>query len=454
MPLWRLFLATILFACAPALAQIPDDLTEPGQLPPSTGFADPDDISVLLDYRLPDWWSRTWTANVDMDGDASNSDQVDGTHYVFNTFALDLATNARWDVEGERTQARLLASLTGSAAKNSAASNDFDSRVHGGDASAHFDGWWRRYFTDSWSIGYGGGGSWSYTERIREEGDEETREFGRSYRSYLSAGIGYGRIRNVSPAIRAARLNERLLALGYEPLATADVLRVAEGLSRQAAYSRVFARPDRRFWADVLSPVTAREGLSPFEIYYLAEVLQENVGSRFEGWQIDVGMRAGYEHWMYPVSPTSDLEVWEVEPRLAASWSHNISLDHQLSARGGMSAMRRDPTGAASFTRRDIVIAELELQYLWAVADRVLWTTTLGVDRDYDEMQWDDGTSIQRDFSGGIGTSCTVYVEDRLALIPSVSCRYDESDDDAGRSIHRFFNYALTFSYDLDSTLN
>jgi hypothetical protein len=453
MTLRRLLLAMALCACCPALAQIPDDLTEPGQLPPSTGFANPDDISVLLDYRLPHWWSRVWTANVDLDGRALSSRSNTGMWAEENSTNLDLGTNARWEVEGELTHGYFEASMGGNGERAHLGSPSMDRREHSGHSFATFRGGWRRYFTNRWSVTGGGGGSWSYDERIREDVDEETRDFSRSYATYAFVGVNYGRMRNVTPAIRAARLNERLVALGRAPLATADVLRVAEGLTRQSAYSSVFGRPDRRFWADVLSPVTARDGLSPFETYYLAEVLQENVGDRYEGWEIDGSVRIDYEHGM---QLESDQEGWTAAPWLAAWWSHNLSLEHQLSANGSVRLQRRDYSNIffSEATQFDGATAFLQLRYLWALTDRCLWTTTLDANRDYEEIERDDLRTIRRQLDAQLSTACAIYIEDRLSLRHSVSCRYAELGYDGGQSIQRTFNYQLVLSYDLDNTLN
>ncbi len=451
MPPRRLLLATLLFACCPALAQIPDDLTEPGQLPPSTGFQNPDDISVLLDYRLPDWWSRTWTAIADLNGGASDFSGPDGSWQYDDNLLLHLDTSARWDVEGERTQAFVRARIAGSGEKDRGASQNVDNRGRTGDVSASISGGWSHYITDRWSTSLGGGGSWSYMEQIFEQDDSEMRQFTRSYAANAYAGIGYGRIRDVTPVIRAARLNERLRSLGHDPLAPVDVIRVAEGLSRQHAYSEVFARPDRRFWTEVLGPVTAQGGLTPFEMYYLVDVLQEDVGARAEGWRIGGLVMTRYEHSIWP---TWDGEVWQISPVLNAGWSHNFSLDHQLSARGWLEYRLWETSGDAYANRREVVFADLSLEYLWAVADRVVWTTVLRGTRNYGEVEWDDGLSIGRQFTANISTSCAIHVEDRLALRPSVSCQYHEWDDENGFSIYRDISYALAFSYDLDNTLN
>lgn len=447
---WRLLLATVLCACSPALAQIPDDLAEPGQHPASAGFVDPDDISVLLDYRLPSWWSREWDARLHVDG-ASRSEESNGTRSDQDIFNVDVDSRAHWQVEGERNQGHLSVRVEGMGRK-SRSGNEMDNRHYRQErASSSFDGLWRRYFTDRWFGSLSAGSAWNFQQSTQEYDDDESLTATRSYEGFLGFGGGFGRLRDVTPTLRAARLNERLVALGRAPLAREDVLRVASGLARQAAYSGLFARPDRRFWADVLAPVAAGGGLAPFETFYLAEVLQENVGARYEGWQIDGALRVEYEHLL---STSEDRETWVLAPQFGAAWSHNFSLDHQFSATGLVRGSRRDVPQPDAPDHIDYVLARVRLEYLWVVADRCLWTTALDLTRDYQEYELDGQNWISRAFHGELETSCAVYLEDRVALVPSVSCRYDESGQDDALYLQRNFTYALVLRYDLDRTLN
>ena len=77
------------------------------------GFEHPKDTSNLLEYRLPDWSYRTWTAGMSLDGGSSETRSA-GTPRVSNSLNLGLDTAYRFHREGDSRDYYYSGSLDGS----------------------------------------------------------------------------------------------------------------------------------------------------------------------------------------------------------------------------------------------------------------------------------------------------------------------------------------------------
>ena len=195
-------------------------------------------------------------------------------------------------------------------------------------------GLWRRYFTDRWSCACVAPAA---PGPIASEITEESDDGGPSVPAAATRRSLTARARLRPAAQRHARdprrASERTAgrARVARRCATDDVLRVADGLARQAAYSGVFARPDRRFWADVLAPVTARRTSRRSRPTTSPRSCRRTSATAYEGWQVDGGCGSTYEH--VDAGTRRRQRDLAVRAELGATWSHNLSLDHQF-ARG------------------------------------------------------------------------------------------------------------------------
>jgi len=154
-------------------------------------------------------------------------------------------------------------------------------------------------------LGLLGNGGQYYEESIIEVSDaDEIRNFRRNHHFGIGPSVGWGRARDVTPLIRAQRLSERLIALDRPPLTSDQVQQIARVLATEQGYRTVFDRPERSFWRDVLEPMLDQENpLSPYEIFYLRDVLAEDIGPRREG----VELRGSY----FTVNPAAMLMEWK-----------------------------------------------------------------------------------------------------------------------------------------------
>lgn len=319
--------AAVLCLCLPALAQT------------SIGFEDPDDTATLLEYRLPDWGWRTWDATFDLGGAANESYAGDDDRDVNNRFSTRLGTRFEINRESERRDWRTNGTASGGYQRSHDGSTTAERSSRSLNSFLSLSGDLREYLGGGpFFVRVGGRLSHRYNESITEqrrpEGIPESRRYGRAESLGARAGFGVGRVRDVTPLIRAQRLSERLVALGRPALTRDQVLAIASVLATEQGYRTVFERPDRSFWRDTLEPMLdPANPLSPYEIFYLRDVLSEDVGPRTQGAWIQVVAN-------FDESRASSGGQESVSPRrsagLVASWDHNLNLNHQLRASGGV----------------------------------------------------------------------------------------------------------------------
>jgi len=331
----------------------------------------------------------------------------------------------------------------------------------GHDLGGHLDlgGNWVQYLGEGpLSLRAGGRTNLDYGESIRENRDgqvtEEVRQFSRGQRYVVDLGAGLGRVRDVTPLIRAQRLSERLTALGRKALTPYQVQKIAHVLASEYGYRGVYDRPEKDFWRDVLQPMLNPDNpLSPYEIYYLREIMEEDVGPRREGVELQAGFFYRDFDNNYDPNGTHDIERG---PALVFLWAKNLSLDHQVSlgVDGDYSWSSSQRYGA------NIANAGLNLAYLWTIADRYRWDTDLTLDAYYREF--DDGrdSGIQRSLSTRLDSEFTIFIEDTISmnfrvrgsnLQENVSSSFDAYYERYSRRWN--WSYGIGLTYLLDGVL-
>jgi hypothetical protein len=270
------------------------------------------------------------------------------------------------------------------------------------------------------------------------------------YEADLRIGLGLGRKRYVTPVIRALRLSERLAELGkVNLLAPEQILSVAEHFAKRSGYTEVYQRWDRHFWDDLFETIDHAGSLNPYEAHYVADVLDEKTGKRYEGWSVSSGLEftSTYYH-----SGGRDEAIlgWFAE----AGWYRNLTLTTQLGLEGwadygvviAENGGRRDSDGLVRVTP----------EFLWIVNDRILWESQLEATLIFGKAgrtssgprDWflDKRLNLTSDF--------TFFVEDNLSL--DVGMAYALRIDDEWLSTIRrtdFLIWSLGLTYYLDRRL-
>lgn len=421
----------------------------------STGYPEPDDIDALLAYRLPAWSWRTWNGTLDFDGGGATSDGRDSAAY-----GLDLASDLRWQHESERWDWGVSWSSLIDGRLTGDHHDDQESDAEDLRTENRLGLSTRRYLGDSpFFAGGGGHVAWKYEERRRESDDVSSGTYQRRLDSMAIFGLGVGRVRNVTPLIRAERISARLVALGREPLTDRQVLAVAEAIARSGGYVEVYDRPDRHFWSDVLAPVLDPERpLTPYEVHYLEDVAREELDGRYQGAALTVS--AAWQEWYESTDSYHDRpdhgvfqsdrttpHRWAL--RCSADWYINPSLDtmYHLDA-------------YAQFVRthgaHDIESGRAMLKAAWLrhVADRHRLAVEVRADGAYGEA---DPDIIRRAIRTSLRVEDRIWVEDAFTLRPYAEVArhaYSVTGPDEAAPTYTSWSYGVELVYVFDSALN
>lgn len=443
--LLAIIMVAVLFQpeAADAAADPADPATlDRGAHPGSVGFADPADLDALLGYRLPDWGWRTWTFAGTLHGAGSARDRVGVADAHQLSYMTNLLTATTWYRESEPRTWEVSADLRGDWNRTRGGSDLWTRALHGRyEVSARLE----QYLVDDrWFVGLDGWAAGSYEDRRNERpGDAPDHVLIRRGHDH-TAGIraGWGRIRDVTPLVRAQRLAERLVALGRPRPAAAQIQAAARVLAQENGYQRVYARPDRRLWDRILAPLTGGEPLSVAEVFYLREVMVEDLGMRRQGSQV-----AGVIDWRQ--DGLTENVVTRPGLGLQAETWRNLSLTLQLSATARATWSWVNQPDPDFDTRTFEVQASSGLR--WNVIDRIrvggsLW----GVIREYDR-EWSSGNEISRSLHAAI--EARFYVEDRMYVRPRVELAWEEWDLPEAYERDVRWSYGVSFGYDLDGVI-
>lgn len=415
--------------------------TSPASAQSSIGFVSPNDVEALLDYALPTWSYRTWTINGSLSGSGREIVVDDDTTYA-NAFASDLTSLFEWQWMSDTDERELSVRVDGRYAHHERDDGAWSSKGHSLEGTADVDAAVRHYLSpgEVWG-GLSIAATHHYSESVRDHGKSSVGSldwYGNSYRYRVEAEVGAGRVRDVTPIIRAQRLGERLRALGRTGLSGSQVRRVADVLAREWGYRNVFDRSEKNFWSDVIEPILAgQEPLTPYEILYLRDVMVESLGTREQGSR--VGLVTMYTHTSW-----SD----EYEVGVFGNWGHNVSLAQQFTADAYATYCWNDYDDRS----REYARFNVRLAHLWTVADRYDMRTSLTYSNDNFMPSY---AANRRAHFARLEPQFRIYIEDSLALVTSAAVDYiSRSVQDESRLEHGWsWRYGISLEYALDRVL-
>ncbi len=423
----------------PAAAQVPDTLRPP------VGFSEPAIAQPIDAYRLPDWHFSTLTLRGDAFGSRGTSsfEETDRTNSNFQSqFAPDY--RALWESEERVLSLDVSPSLNYTSSEVDQSSGPSSSNVEESrlrlslDARSRYD----RYVSAGTFLRVEEELELSYDRTSRDpeqnppsidSGPPEvaTDRSRTLLASNTRVGVGWGRVRDVTPVIRALRVDERLRSLGQEGLSTDAVQAAARQFARVPGYEAVYDRPDKYFWGEFFD-ATSEAGLSSLETFYVADVLREPIGRRFEGAEVVVGPDVRVLHLDTDFQSSNrfseDFSGTDVLAGgfLSARWFENPSLRHQFGAELSASYL---------FGLSEVEVVRDDLERQWSVRPAVSWNglvadrlridTRLFASVAGEAITQDLRTPAGRDISEsetlirqtyGADATATVFVENRLAV--------------------------------------
>jgi hypothetical protein len=429
------------------------DLETPGTASAQTsiGFTHPDSMGALLSYRLPDWGYRTIHLNFGLLGNGYKNSGFPASLSETQASASQ-ALNLQWFRESEQRTWSLFGRQSGSWNWNQTSQEPEDAIASILQGTVSAGAYSRNYISGNLFMFGSASANAQYREQRAQEDSNRDLSIRRDFSGALNLGAGLGRMRDVTPVLQAERINERLQALGRPPVPLEDVLRLASVLAKRGGYDRVFDRPDRQLWRDVLEPLIARgETLSPFETYYLGDVFQEALGSRREGVLVNASASLQRETENFANSYSTSFGVTYWGPSVGMEWSHNLNLDHQLSASGNVNYYWLDFDNGAEGERG---VAFVSLAHQWVVADRFLWSNGLSGNLTYNEITAPaEVRTISRQKAARLLSVFSFYVEDRIRLAPSAEVNWTRQEFEETWREQMSWHLEFNIVYDLENRL-
>jgi hypothetical protein len=387
------------------------------------------DPKPLKDYRLPDWgYSR---ASMGMSFSSSGlSMKNDDDEYDNNNASLSITPIYRLFKESESNTTDVNVSGQAIVRQSKTTIEDNFSRETfrnpRQDLRLDGNGTWKNYFPTHF---YEGTSSALFIQNHSEQksnvrafippsSSKTSSELTESLLlTRASVGIGVGRVRNVTPVIRALRLRERLRAVNQE--ASGDLVeKAAVEFTRYPGYVSTYDRPQKHFWNALQDDVGNK---SLFESQYLNDVFSEALGERLEGYEFGARLQGSFFDYHFK-SKSSGLFGDDEEsdnfngfllgPQVAARIFTNYSLRGQFGIIATLSydvALNEEDNPI-----KNLLATNARIEHLYSVMDRLLWQTSLTLD--YLEVD-PRGFGVQATSQRlGATSSLILFIEDRLNL--------------------------------------
>ncbi|MEX0844145.1 MAG: hypothetical protein WD022_02645 [Balneolaceae bacterium] len=443
----------------------------------SIGFSDSTDFQYIIDYQLPDWGYSNFyisTGRFQSNNDYRNTNQ---NRYFTNPVAtvsydekreshnttisispsyqyyrqsekqiLSLNTNLYFSSGFRSNSTKLEGSTTNDA--YDLQERDSDSKLRGASASYIIDLNTKYYVRDDVFLSVALDGDINFTRQDSEtifhlepERDRDEEEFSRNILFYPRLGIGLGRVRNVAPQIRAIRLKERYQQISDQSFTNDEIIESAEQFTRIQQYKSTRDRHQKYFWGDMNELLSGKlDEVAAYDLFYLNDVLNENLGQRYEGFDIRINGIYRYTNSLRRDETTLDGDTQLNRNisinRLTGTSSRlrlykNLSLNHQLSFIAEYELVF--PLEKSHNIKYDTDIFA-DFSWLWTITDRYLLTTSLRnyyskpvyKDRITDSDQFTNDTYLTGSFS--------YFIENKLSLTGSLSAKlgfYEQQRTDA-----------------------
>jgi len=427
----------------------------------SIGFKNPQNIQPLLDYRLPSWGYSYLNIGFSADGSGNKKD-INGFQLSIypdfkkyyesekNTWQIRLNTNYLYNYELDYSyyfEEDLYYEKKSELKKNS--------------INYNLSGYWHKYLNPSLFINMGNK-TYGYYNKYNNEQTENFRRF----RSGSYIGIGVGRVRNVTPVIKALRINERLQRLEItDELSSEDIQKIAGIISKYGGYGIAYDRRNKYFLRDIFEQITSMQrDLTAFDYYYLSESLQENYGTRYNGWDVTLNLDYGYTFYKLDLSNSVAYDDWgsSIGFSLKSRWYKNINLEHQLGLQAELYYMYPLNDLASEYHRLTIKKSEfswselaLKASYLWVISDRLLLDTELQAWISLQETEFDHSFShffyniypMNADENAyyNLNLSFTYFIEDNLLLKNSVYISYNPDEYLEREEVYWYFGTELVY---------
>tara|TARA_R110000868_G_scaffold259361_2_gene517150 strand:+ start:12283 stop:13734 length:1452 start_codon:yes stop_codon:yes gene_type:complete len=422
----------------------------------SIGFTDSTDFKYLIDYRLPDWGYSNFyisSGNLNVSNRISSTDRNisfnNGSSPINSetkqqSFNSIVSVSPTFEIFRESedfqysasSQLRILSNLSNrkDMDKDLTNASEIDDLAKDRSNRMGYNLFFsaRKYLSEDIFLQGGLSSDFEYrfSKSSREINNTETRnvkDLDRELYFSPTIGIGFGRLRNVTPVIRALRANERYKALGNPSLNNDDLIYAAEHFTRFNGYQQGYDRPLKYFWEDLNTGIDGKlDALDTYDMFYLNDVFNENLGTRLEGYR--VSLNAGFsannsmdrrEDELNNFSDRNTTVTRNTIINVTAEWYKNLTLDHQISA-NLITDMYLPMEKRFSYDwnySNNIIFG-----WLWVLNDRFMLNNSASnifLTQKVKELDQRDRNRFNTNFN----SSLTYFIENSLALTANLNIR-------------------------------
>jgi len=246
----------------------------------------------------------------------------------------------------------------------------------------------------------------------------------RSYSADISAGFGYGKVRDGRVVFQVIRVIEKLDEDGLltRPLGREEILGIVDIFARQREYTTNYERFAKYFFRDLLGELSSLGvikggNVDVYSAFRAQEVLSEEIQPRIFGWRIQLGLRH-FSFQEHDESPSGTFSTkWRNDYALVSA-DYGYPLSVYSHTRFSLSSVY------PLFGNERNADLQIEGLFIHEVGERIEATLEVSHSISF------DNNALFRSFSGGksrmdkVQANFNFFVEDNVSLI--VSTAYED----------------------------
>jgi hypothetical protein len=251
----------------------------------------------------------------------------------------------------------------------------------------------------------------------------------RNYQYSVSAGVGYGKMRDGQSIFAALRVLEKLDEDGalVRPLTREETLRLADYLARKSEYTYSQDRYYKFLVQDLIETLTSMGVMkggtaSAYDVMRAFEVLlYERIEPRMFGWRVSAGITRTATQSDYERSnPSPSFRTAMEFLQLQTDYGYPVSINTQLSASGAVMVPRKDPKRRIGVTLSGSAVYQL--------TERIDASLIYSLNRNSSSLANDDTENFQRDLIHRVSLGFRFFIENNVSF--NVSGGYEHRKTD------------------------
>lgn len=391
------------------------------------------DVKFVNEFRLPAWKSMYF--DLTLYGSARNSgisnkdyEQEQSEFIRQENFYLNLSPKLKFRSESENNITEIKGELYSRFSYNSSKDKDDHpqmdiDRMIVLKPELTFSN--KGYSSNGDFINLGGSINYDYGYFYMNEENEDIERY-----AVINAILGYGngKVRDVTPIIKALRFNKRYSSLGKGQFNDNEIGEIAKVISMVPVYYETYDRASKYFWEEMYKAANGKmEGLSGYQTFMVMNGLGDLSGERLEG--NDISANARYI-WMDENDNTSghfqngnsEYRYGVFAPYLLGRYYSNRSIDYQIGFEA--EASYQIPTSDKELFEQNILV-RLNHNELYCITDRILYignATFLYQDRKFEKKD------IVQKYEASFKNNFTYYLEDNFSLKLDADVIWDKTE--------------------------